>query len=160
MKSYSSALTEKSPPAIFSPETLKKVVQAVVEEEDRSKNMMLFGLKEELNKTSSNKVGEVFVSVGEKPSFLALRVGMKSASKARPVKVTLTGNGSINQILMKARTLRTVEAYKSVFLSPDRSPDERTQHRQLILYSKQKVAQQPDKKHFIRQGQIITTEKP
>ena len=51
MKSYSSALKEKSPPAIISPETLKKVVQAVVEEEDRSKNLMLFGLKEELNET-------------------------------------------------------------------------------------------------------------
>ena len=160
MKSYSSALTENSPPAIFSPETLKKVVQAVVEEEDRSKNLMLFGLEEELNETLSNKVSEVFVSVGEKPSFLALRVGKRSASKTRPVKVTLTGNGPVNQILMKARRLRTVEAYKSVFLSPDRSPDERTQHRQLILDLKQKVAQQPDKKHFIRQGQIITTEKP
>ena len=122
---------------------------------------MLFGLKEEINETLSNKVGKVFVSVGEKPSFLALRVGKKSASKARPVKVTLTGNGSVNKILMKARRLRTVEAYKSVFLSPDRSPDERTQHsyRQLILNLKQNVAQQPDKKHFIRQGQIVTTEK-
>ena len=93
----------------------------------------------------SNKVGEVLVFVGEKPSFLALRVGKKSASKARPVKVTLTGNGSVNQISMKARRLRTVEAYKSVFLSPDRSPDELTQHRQLILDLKQKVAQQPNK---------------
>ena len=46
---------------------------------------MLFGLKEELNETLSNKVSEVFVSVGEKPSFLALRVGKKSASKTRPV---------------------------------------------------------------------------
>ena len=59
MKSYSSALTEKLPPAIISPETLKKVVQAVVEEEDRSTNLMLFGLKEEMNETLSNKVGEV-----------------------------------------------------------------------------------------------------
>ena len=41
----------------------------------------------------------------------------KSVSKARSVKVTLTGNGSLNQILMKSRRLRTVEAYKSVFLS-------------------------------------------
>ena len=86
MKSYSSALTEKSPPAIISPETLKNLVQAVVEEEDRSKNLMLFGLKEEINETLSNKVGEVFVSVGEKSSFFALRVVKKSASKSRPLK--------------------------------------------------------------------------
>ena len=50
---------------------------------------------------------QTFVSVGEKPSFLALRVGKRSASKTRP---TLTGNGPVNQILMKARRLRTVES--------------------------------------------------
>ena len=32
---------------------------------------MLFGLKEDMNETLSNKVGEVFVSVGENPSLLA-----------------------------------------------------------------------------------------
>ena len=30
---------------------------------------MLFGLKEDKNETMSNKFGEVFVSVCEKPSF-------------------------------------------------------------------------------------------
>ena len=80
MKSNSCALTEKLPPAIISPETLKKVVQVFVEEEDRSQNFILFGLKEETNETLSNKDGEAFVSVGEKPSFLAMRVGRKSAS--------------------------------------------------------------------------------
>ena len=70
----------------------KKVVQAVVEEEDRSKNVMLFGLEEDKNETISEKVEEVFVSVGEKPSFVASRIGKKSNGKARPVKVTLMGN--------------------------------------------------------------------
>ena len=117
-------------------------------------------VKSTVQETMQSEMKSYSSDLTEKPSFLALRVGKKSASKARPVKVTLTGNGSVNQILMKARRLRTVEAYKPVFLSPDRSPDERTQHRQLILDLKQKVAKQPDKKHFIRQGQIITTEKP
>ncbi|KAL5260411.1 hypothetical protein ACHWQZ_G010510 [Mnemiopsis leidyi] len=51
MKSYSSALTQKVPPAVISSDVLKKVVKAVVEEEDRSKNIMLFGLDEEKNET-------------------------------------------------------------------------------------------------------------
>ena len=80
MKSYSSALTEKSPPAIISPETLKKVVQAVVEEEDRSKNLVLFGLKEEMNETLSNKLVKFLFLSAKEPSILALRVGKKSAS--------------------------------------------------------------------------------
>ena len=47
MKSYSSVLRETSTPAIIPPETLKEVAQAVLKEEDRGKNIMLFGLKEE-----------------------------------------------------------------------------------------------------------------
>ena len=123
MKSHSSVLAEKPTPSIISPEALKRVVQAVVEEEDRSKNIMLFGLKEEKNETLSDKVDEVFVSVGEKPSFVATRIGKKSADKTRPVKITLTGNGLVNQILYKSKRLRTVEALKYVFMSPDMSPD-------------------------------------
>ena len=160
IKSYSSALAEKAQPAVISPDVLKKVVQAVVDEEDRSKNIMLFGLVEEKNETLSNRVDEVFVSVGEKPSFVASRVGKKSGSKPRPVKVTFTGNSSIHLILAKAKRLRTVDKFKSVFLSPDRSPDERAQHRNLIHDLKQRIIEQPDKKHFIKDRHIFTSEKP
>ena len=90
---------------------------------------MLFGLEEDKNENLSEKVGEVFVSVGEKPSFVASRLGKKTGSKARPVKVTLTGNGSVNQILYKSKRLRTVEALKSVFMSPDMSPHETARHK-------------------------------
>ena len=90
VKSYSSALTKKLPPDVTSPEALKKIVKAVAEEEDRCTHIMLFGL-EEKNETLSNLVGEVFVSVGEKPSFVASRAGKNLANIARPLKVTLTG---------------------------------------------------------------------
>ena len=102
---------------------------------------------------------ELFASVGEKPSFMASRVGKKSGSKRRPVKVTLTCNGSVNQILAKAKRLRTVKKFKYVFLSPDRSLDERTQHRNLIPDLKQRISELPDKRHYIRDGHIVTTEK-
>ena len=59
---------------------------------------MLFGLNEEKNETLSNKLDEVFASVGKKPSFVASRVCKKSGGKQRPVKVTLRSNGSVNQL--------------------------------------------------------------
>ena len=158
MKSYSSVLAEKPTPSIISPEALKRVVQAVVEEEDRSKNIMLFGLKEDKNETLSDKV-EVFVSVREKPRFVATRIGKKSADKTRPVKITLTSNGLVNQILYKSKRLRTVEALKSVFMSPDMSPDERARHKQLVMDLKLKISDQPERRHYIRQGQIVTVDK-
>ena len=75
-----------------------------------------------------------------KPSFVESRVGKKSVNKARSIKVTMTGHGSVNHILCEARRLLTVEVYQSVLLAPDRwSPDERTQRRQLIIDLKLKV---------------------
>ena len=65
---------------------------------------MFFRL-EGLKETFSNKAGEVFVDVGKKPSFVTSRAGRKSVSQAKPVKVTLTGNDSVHQILRQARQL-------------------------------------------------------
>ena len=77
---------------MISPETLRKVVEAVLEEEDKNKDIMLFGLEEEKNETLwPDKVGNVFFFIGEKLSFVASRVGKTSASKARPIKVTVIG---------------------------------------------------------------------
>ena len=152
IKSYSSVLTAgPTPAAVISPDALKKVVQAVVEEEDRSRNVILFGLSEENAENLSGEVGDLFGSVDEKPTFVASRIGKKIAGKARPVKVTLSGNVAAQQILYKAKRLRSVEKFKSVFVSPDMSPDERARHRQLILDLKRTIAEQPAKKHFIRQ---------
>ena len=83
----------------------------------------------------------------------------KSADKTKPVKITLTSNGLVNQILYKSKRLRTVEALKSVFMSPDMSPDERARHKQLVMDLKLKISDQPERRHYIRQGQIVTVDK-
>ena len=46
IRSYSDVV-KKTDSAAFTPETLKKVFKNVVEEEDRSRNLMVFGLEEE-----------------------------------------------------------------------------------------------------------------
>ena len=63
IKSYSIGLTETSLPAIITPETLKKVAQAVVEEEDRSKNIMLYRLEELKNLILSKLAKFLLLSV-------------------------------------------------------------------------------------------------
>ena len=73
------------------PATLHSVVRKVVEEEDRSRNIMVFGLAEEEDEILSDKVSDVLQTIGEKPRVEACRVGKKYADgAARPVKVTLS----------------------------------------------------------------------
>ena len=70
----------------LSKEKLKKAVQEAVIEEDRSKNVVVFGLAEDNSEDLDVKVGKLFEEIVEKPSFKSLRVRMPSDDRSRLVK--------------------------------------------------------------------------
>ena len=160
LKSYSSVVAEKSQSPAISSKALKQVVQTVVEEEDRNKNLMVFGIPEDdTQENLADKVLEVFQALGEKPRIEVSRVGNKMAGKVRPIKVSLRCGLIVHQILAKARKLRAVEKHKFVFVCPDRSPDQRAEHRQLVRDLKEKRSEDSNKRHFIKSGQICSVDK-
>ena len=75
-KSYRDVLQEscKAPCSKLQTE-LKTVVKSVVEEEDRSRSFMLFGLKEEAEEDVSGKVGDVLLQLNLKPKVDVSRIG-------------------------------------------------------------------------------------
>ena len=75
------------------------------------------------------------------------------------MKVTLSSSTFVQLILSKSRMLRTSEKYKSVFLSPDRTAEERLKQKELVTELKEKIAEDSQKRHFIRGGKIITVDK-
>ena len=91
--SYSSAST-------FTAENLKKVVKNVAVEEDRSRNVLIFGLKEDTGEKLNDKICEVFEQMAEKPSFEAARIGNISDEKPRAVKIQFGNSSTIHQILI------------------------------------------------------------
>ena len=111
--------------SVYRKETLKTVLKSVVAEEDRSRNLVVYGLKEEEGEQLSALVSEVLEELDEKPRFEACRVGRKAASSPaiRPVKITLPSSTAAHQILMKTGRLRLVEKLKAVFICPDRSSE-------------------------------------
>lgn len=158
IRSYSNVVAAKTQIPAITPETLKRAFQDVVEEEDRSRNLMVFGLKDQEPEEEelADKVSQLFQQLGEKPRAEAIRVGKRAAGKSRPVKVTLSSSSIAHQILMKARNLRRVEQHKYVFISPDRSVEQRAVHRELVLDLKNRSANEPDKRHFIRGGKVCS----
>ena len=72
-QSYSSVLQANCPESQkpVSSEMIKKAVKTVVQEEDRNKNLMIFGLSEQDNEELSTVVSEVFSAIGEKPRIEA-----------------------------------------------------------------------------------------
>ena len=75
LQSYSSAV-QKTPQneQVFSSEALTRVVRNVVEEEDCSRNVVIFGLNEEDDEKLNERVAEVFESIGQKPRAETCRV--------------------------------------------------------------------------------------
>ena len=163
LKSYSDAVQDNvivcHPESSVTPETLKQVVKTVVQEEDRGKNVMLFGLSEENSEDISFKVGEVMEEIGLKPAMELSRVGKKKEKCIRPVKVTLSSSSTANQILNEARKLRLSEKFASVFISPDRTFEDRVKHRLLVQDLRKKKSSEPDKRHYIKGGTIHSESK-
>ena len=60
---------------LSNPATLRKVVKSVVQEEDRSKNVIVFGLQERTGENTELRVEELFQDIGLKPHLQAVRVG-------------------------------------------------------------------------------------
>ena len=86
---------------------------------------------------------------------------MELIGKVRPIKVTVASPEIVNQVLSSASKLKKgSEDWRSVYLAPDRSKDERLAHQKLVKELKEKIANEPDDKyHYIRDGKILTIDK-
>ena len=159
---YSAAVQKNRPPSpALAPETLKSVVKKVAEEEDRSRSLMVFGLPEEGDEQLRDKVSAVFQEFGEKPRLEASRLGEKkeNSTRVRPVRVTLYNTATAKQILAKTKALKKTARYSSVFITPDRSPEQREVHRQLVQELKRRTADKPTERHYISGGKVWSVEK-
>ena len=159
-KSYSSVVKSgQKDQANVTSANIVSVVKKVVEEEDRSRNVMVFGLAEEEHEQLSEKVEEIMEVIGEKPKMEVCRLGKAKDGRPRPVKITVSSSSTVFQILTKSRKLSGNEKYKTVFLSPDRSYEQRAKHRTLVADLKNRKTAEPNKRHFIRNGTVNSVEK-
>ena len=163
IKSYSEAVGSQNSKmeAIQVEESVKLAVKSAIREDDRNKNVMIFGLAETENEQISNKVADLFNELGENTRVSASRVGVKKSGPTpghRPDKCTLTSSTAVHQILLKSRQLKLLDTYKSVFICPDRTPEERAARRALVAELKAANAKQPNHKHYIKHGKVHSSE--
>ena len=123
---------------------------------------MIYGVEEKQAEDLEVKVGEILQEIDEKlPIQTSCRIGTKQAEKCRPVKVTLRSSDHVNLILKKSKLLRTKEGFKSIYICPDRSVEERRAFKKLLdeLRAKRNAETDSDKVHLIRNNKIITIDK-
>ena len=137
---------------------LRKVIKSTVEEEERSRNVVVFGLSEdsESEKRTEDLVAEVCEKVGEKPRVLTCsRIGMKREGTTRPILVSLASASSVQQLLYRAKELRDWDKYGRVFLGPDRSREEQVNRKGLVDRLKKMREDEPGKSFVIRGDTVV-----
>ena len=161
IRSYSQALTRtiKDSVPVLSEQTLKKVVQEAVTDDDRSRNVVVFGLTEEASEDLDSKILSLFSDLEEKPSFEAVRIGEQSEERNRPVKVCLRNSETVHKILQKAKNLRKSATHRAVYVQPDRSPEERAKHRELVAEMRRRASDDPNNYYYILSGDILHRDK-
>ena len=161
MESYSSVLKSTCSKAL-APTKMKAAMKRVADDEDRSRNLIIYGLKEDDNEILVDKVCGVLEHLNEKPRIVSCcRIGKDTSDRVsvKPVKITLSGSDSVRQILIKTKLLKEVEGCKSIYICPDRSIEHRLAYKKLIEELKLKRTNEANKVHVIKNNKIVSFEK-
>ena len=176
LKSYADVLESKQSDianntSVTSIKTIKSTIKNVIREnkfrEDRSKNVIIFGVEEMYDeKDLPNHVEQVESVMNtiegrsecEHRIFVhhVARIGEKSPGKTRPIRVTLTEKYMVHDTLKYCKMLRGTKKYKNVYISMDRSPEQQKVHKELITRLKQSMRNHPDKYWYITNGSICS----
>ena len=89
---------------------------------------------------------------------LLLRTIGESVSKIRPIKFSVKNTDNVYQILRKAKRLKDIDGYKTVYISPNRTNEERLSRRTLVNELKKKRLEDQSSHYFIRKGEIVKAE--
>ncbi|KAL5254876.1 hypothetical protein ACHWQZ_G014352 [Mnemiopsis leidyi] len=159
LKSYSSALSQ-SCKAALAPRKIEAAVKRVSDKEDRSRNVIIYGVKEESGEDLNQCIDSILTEIEEKPRIIdCCRIGNVKQDMCRPIKFTVSNHDHVRQILQKCKTLRNKEGYKSVYLSPDHTVDERKAFRKLLDELRQKRISEPEFVHILRNNKITSVPK-
>eukprot|EP00116_Pleurobrachia_bachei_P005284 sb/3465546/ len=160
MSSYSSALQtaattmKQTCASALAPTKIRAALSSAAV--DRSANLIVYGLAENDDSSDTNKLKELFEHLAEAPVLSEVsRLGRTSDGRVRPVRVVLRSRETARAILGKSAQLRDSETFQSVFISPDRTVEERTERRDLVARLKEKREKEPEKMFRIRRGSVV-----
>lgn len=155
VRSYASAV-QKTCATALAPKIIQNAVKKANVADQRERNLIVHGMTEEEGEDLKTKVMTVFRHLDEQPLFtVPLRVGGAGSGKVRPVKVSLSSQDSVFTLLKKSKLLKEMTEFGSIFLSPDRTFDERAERRKLVDELRKKRSENPDKTFIIRKNVVV-----
>lgn len=154
LKSYA-AMVQKSCAKSLAPARLQQAMRKAAAEDDRSHNLIIYGLPEEENTSTEESVLQVLQHTGEKPKMKSCeRMRGKGGDSNCPIKVVLHTREMVRSILAKSNRLKEVDGFSRVYLCPDRTVEQRAERRKLVATLVERRAAEPGKSFVIRKGTV------
>ena len=172
LKTYADALESKKSCIVnnTSATSIKTTIKDVIREnkvrDEKSKNIIIYGVQEMDDENNIEQVKSIMTTIEEKSNFEhkipilhVTRIGEKCKEKTRPIRVTLSEQYMVHDILKYCKVLRGSGTYKNVYISMDRSIEQQKVHKELILRLKQSIRNHPDKYWYIKNGNLCSRQK-
>ena len=143
----------------MAPKKIEAAVRKVADKDDRSRNVIIYGVEETDNERIEEKVQSLLSEIDEKPVVKdCCRVGVKRTpvKTPRPIKFSLSNSCHVQQVLRSARQLHTKNGYRTVYICPDRTADERKAHKKLLELLKEKRKSEPNRIHMIKNNRVVS----
>ena len=135
---------------------VKNAVKCAGQEEDRTKNIIMFGVTDNEKEEKYSRILNIYESLDEKPTMTeCVRRGSKREGVVRPIKVTLGSLETVHRVLSEAGQLQKSQQHRGIYLSVDRTQEERQACKKLVEQLKQKREAKPEHYHFIRNKETI-----
>ena len=93
-----------------------------------------------------------------KSPYSKLKEWERRLTTTRPVTVTMDNSVVDSELLRKSRDLKKSQHHSAVYLKPDRTLDQRRKQREFVSGLKQSIIDSPNKRHFIRNGEVCHEE--
>ena len=87
-------------------------------EEDRSKNLVVFGVTEGDGEPVKSKLSDLLEQLDEEPQILdSTRISQHEAGSTRPIKFRVKSSETAFQILRKAKRLKDIDGCKTIYIA-------------------------------------------
>ena len=160
------AVVKKNSSSKVSQKEMKKAVKSAINESDREYNVIMFNVEEQGEEDPSENYDadtalDIMNSAGIEAvegEYTTERIGALQNDKNRPLKVKFDFKSTAFDLLAKSKNLKDSEIYGTVFIVPDRSREERIEHRKLVEQLKLIRTQNPEKRCYIWNKAVHTEE--
>ena len=144
---------------------MKKAVKLAFNEQDRERSIIMFNVKEqEITDTNEHHDGDLAFKIMQRAglpeqdgTYKCERIGAPDSSRIRPLKVLFSSKSTAFDLLLKSKNLKDDDQFNNIFIVPDRSREERAEHKILVEQLRAKRAENPDKKFYIYHKSIRST---